>query len=285
MKKDYMTRLERAARWRLPPQEAEDVIADYRDIVGNPPRSEEELRREVGDPEQVIALLVSAPRAYRVWQAVFIALSACILIPGICSIGFFPTLTRLCFAVDTWGWVPLMHLGPVLALLGAVGTLVYFRITGLDGNTLPGAIPILLAVLGVWIAAILVADGCWIANPSGFAEMWGLKRPTFFGVPYGPPDYQTYRSLDLLVTLAQYGGVVTALLGVFALVKARTVDRRWAAVYVLSAAAMLVSLETFALLCGQDRRPGGVFTLQWSSLAYYTAAALAGAVGTGVALR
>ena len=36
MKKDYMTRLERAVRWRLQPQEAEDVIADYREIVGNP---------------------------------------------------------------------------------------------------------------------------------------------------------------------------------------------------------------------------------------------------------
>ena len=44
-----MARLEQAARWRLPPEEAEDVIADYRDIVGSPPRSEEELRREVGD--------------------------------------------------------------------------------------------------------------------------------------------------------------------------------------------------------------------------------------------
>ena len=39
MKKDYMTRLERAARWRLSREEAEDVIADYRDIVGMTPRS------------------------------------------------------------------------------------------------------------------------------------------------------------------------------------------------------------------------------------------------------
>ena len=46
MKKDYMTRLERAARWRLPPQEAEDVIADYREMVGDPPRPEEELLRD-----------------------------------------------------------------------------------------------------------------------------------------------------------------------------------------------------------------------------------------------
>jgi len=51
VKKDYMARLEQAARWRLPREEAEDVIADYRDIVGSPPRSEEELHREVAAGE------------------------------------------------------------------------------------------------------------------------------------------------------------------------------------------------------------------------------------------
>ena len=79
MKKDYMARLEQAARWRLPREEAEDVIADYRDIVGAPPRSEEELRREVGDPEQVVRLLVQPPKAYYAWLAVFAALAACLL--------------------------------------------------------------------------------------------------------------------------------------------------------------------------------------------------------------
>ena len=54
MKKDYMTRLERAARWRLPPREAEDVIADYREMVGDPPRPEEELLQELGKPRDAI---------------------------------------------------------------------------------------------------------------------------------------------------------------------------------------------------------------------------------------
>ena len=82
MKKDYMTRLERAVRWRLPPQEAEDVIADYREIVGNPPRSEEELHREVGDPEQAVKLLTSPLNAYRVWLLVFGLMAACLRLPG-----------------------------------------------------------------------------------------------------------------------------------------------------------------------------------------------------------
>lgn len=33
MKKDYFTQLTRAARWLLPPEEAREVLAEYRDIL------------------------------------------------------------------------------------------------------------------------------------------------------------------------------------------------------------------------------------------------------------
>ena len=65
MKKDYMARLEWAARWRLPPQEANDVIADYRDIVGDPPRPEDELLRDLGSPRAAIRPL-TPQKQYRV---------------------------------------------------------------------------------------------------------------------------------------------------------------------------------------------------------------------------
>lgn len=278
MKKDYMTQLERAARWRLPAQEAEDVIADYRDIVSDP-----ELLRGLGKPQNVIKPLTQ-PKEYKKWLAVFALLSACILIPGMNAIGWFGNLIRICFAVDTWGWVPLMHLGPVLAFIGSVGTLVWFRKNGLKGDKLPRAISVLLALLGVWTVAILTVDWYWIGDPQGFAEMLGWTRPTYFGMTYGPPDYQVSRSVDLLCSLTQCGGIITTLLGLFALVKARTDDRRWAAVYVFSAAAMIVTLETFALICRQGWEPDDVYTLQWSSLVYCAVVGLLGAAGTGVAL-
>lgn len=285
MKKDYMARLERAARWRLPAQEAEDVIADYRDIVGTPPRTEEQLVRDLGKPRDVVMQLTTV-RQYRIWLAVFAALTACVLVPGINAVGWGTNLTRLCFALDTWGWVPLMHLGPVLAFFGSVGTLAWFRKNGHRAGKLPRAITVLLAALSVWMIAILVVDGCWISSPQGFAGMWGWKRPTYFGMPLGPLDYRVSSLLDRIITLTQYGGIITTLLGIFALVKARTGDRRWAAVYVLSAAAMIVTVETFVLLCGHDLTPEGIstLTLQWSSLVYYAAVALVGWLGTGVAL-
>ena len=82
MKKSYIVRLERWARWMLPRQEAEDVIADYRDIVGSPPRPQEELVQDLGRPRDVVRQLTTR-RAYRTWLAVFAVMSVCILVPGI----------------------------------------------------------------------------------------------------------------------------------------------------------------------------------------------------------
>ena len=48
MRRDYLSRLSRAARWYLPPAEAAEVLEDYREIVAG--RSEEELRRDLGTP-------------------------------------------------------------------------------------------------------------------------------------------------------------------------------------------------------------------------------------------
>ena len=48
MRRDYLSRLSRAARWYLPPAEAAEVLEDYREIVAG--RSEEELRRGLDAP-------------------------------------------------------------------------------------------------------------------------------------------------------------------------------------------------------------------------------------------
>ena len=69
MKKDYMTRLERWARWMLPRQEAEDVLADYRDIVADP-----ELAQDLGKPRAVIWALADR-KSYYTWLGVFAALA------------------------------------------------------------------------------------------------------------------------------------------------------------------------------------------------------------------
>lgn len=292
MKKDYMTRLERAARWRLPREEAEDVIADYRDIVGMTPRSEEELRREVGDPEQVVKLLVSPPRAYRVWQAVFILMAACILIPGASPHAPFYWIWDNCFAGPYgggWGrlyaYTHFSHWGPILAGIGLAVSLAWFRRTGRKEGQLPKAVKILTAALLVWAWALLLVEWAAFRDPQGFADLLGEVPLTYFGAPIGPNGgAMVPLSTEILGDVLQYGGTAIAILGVYALVKARTGDRRWAAVYCLAMAVMVVSMESLAMFTAMDVDALSADGWWQAQMGYYLAVLAVGAAGTGVAL-
>ncbi|MCI9113213.1 MAG: hypothetical protein HFF96_02975 [Oscillibacter sp.] len=79
MRRDYFSRLSRAARWFLPPAEAAEVLEDYREIVAG--RSEEELRRDLGTPRAAMRQLAQ-PKAYRRWLAAFAGLTVCLLLPS-----------------------------------------------------------------------------------------------------------------------------------------------------------------------------------------------------------
>ena len=79
MKQDYMARLSRAARWMLPPDESEEVIADYRELVTQNPLPEEELYRELGNPVEAVRLLADESERKR-WNRVFCVLALCLLI-------------------------------------------------------------------------------------------------------------------------------------------------------------------------------------------------------------
>lgn len=275
MKKDYMTRLERAARWRLPPQEAEDVIADYRDIVSNPPRTEEQLRREVGDPEQVIKLLVSPPRAYRVWQAVFAVMAACILTLGISPTAIGYPFWRIYF--DGYTEHPL---GIPVTVLGAVTALVWFRWQGRKEERLPRAIPILLAVFLACIGGVLWF--CWACarDFDGFLQMWGTMRPL---IAIGP-NSSVPRSTYLCRLVMEYGSAIISLIGAFALLKARMGDRRWSAVYVLGLTAMLAALFVLDLTGRMDPTGISIEAALRQMLAQCSVIAAIGLIGTGVAL-
>lgn len=287
MKKDYMARLERAARWRLPREEAEDVIADYRDIVGMTPRSEEELRREVGDPEQVVKLLVSPPRAYRVWQVVFGLMAACILIPGASPHAPFWWIWDACFAGPYGGGTGIFHVfshwGPILAGVGLIVSLVWFRRMGRKEERLPKAVIILTAALLVWTGALLLVERAALRDPQGFAALLGEVPWTWFGVPI-MGGRMVPLSTKLMGDVLQYGGTIIAFLGVYALVKARTGDRRWAAVYCLSTAVMLVSMESLAVFSAMDPSVFSADSWWHAQIGYHLAILAVGAAGAGVAL-
>jgi len=273
MKKDYMTRLECAARWRLPRQEAEDVISDYRDIVGDPPRPEEELLRDLGKPRDVIRPLAER-KAYRTWLAAFAVMAACVLIPGHSGFGIYSwTFYRLCF--DEGG----LHLGPVLALLGAALALVWFR-RRRDGSRspIPKGIVIALAALLVWIGLIFLFHWAILYDLDGFLAMGGMMKPLI-----GPQGSLVPRSVDLSRSAMCYLPYFVSYAALYWLVKARVSDRRWTAAYILTLTAIVISMETLGQTQTMDATVSFDVIMR-TNLVKCSAFTAIGLVGTGVAL-
>lgn len=271
--KSWLDRLSRAARWRLGAKEAGEVIADYREIVGDPPRSEEELVRDLGKPLDAVKPLTD-PKAYRLWLAVFAVMAGCILMLGISPLSVGLYLWQWLFYIRPFG----LQLGPVVAAAGAVVTLIWSRWRGEKRGRLSKAVPVLLAVCLTVIAGVLLFYWACIRDLDGFVTMWGTMN-SLLG-----PHHTVYRSVYLSTCAMSYGASLLAAVGVFALVRARTEDRRWAAVYVLAMAAILTALMTVALLTCMDIT---VYTPEerfGQQLVRCAVIAALGLIGTGVAL-
>lgn len=275
MKHNYLARLERWARWMLPRAEAEDVVDDYRDIVGDPPRSEEDLLRDLGKPRSVIRPLTQK-KPYYTWLAAFAVMAACALLPGLSPL---PGGNRLWVFLSNRYILNVFCLGGVLPLLGMVTALVWFRRKGQKLERLPGAVPILLAVPVIWIAGVLATDWLWLNDPMGFSALLGEVpvRVLWFNLGYTRP-----LTVLLLIDSLTWGGCFAmTLLAVYALVKARTGDRRWTAVYIAALTAVLLSWQALSYMSSLE-----VSFLDWP-VAYFhrwVPCAAIGLVGTGVAL-
>lgn len=73
-KKTYINQFSKLVRWRLPSEEAEDVIADYEELLSAHPEDGAALVKTLGDPV-LAAKLLGAAREYLCWMAVFSLLS------------------------------------------------------------------------------------------------------------------------------------------------------------------------------------------------------------------
>ena len=275
MKKDYMTRLERAARWRLPPKEADDVVADYREMVGDPPRPEEELLRDLGKPRDAVRPLTQK-WPYRIWLAVFLVMSFCILSLGISVYDW--RLFMIYFYDYFYGTRDL--LGRIVTVLGAVIAMMWFHQQGRKEARLPKAIPILLAFLLACCGGVILYCWAFSRDFNGFLDAWGTM-PALIGPNAGEPiSVSFYLPQDFMV----YGSLILSLAGVVWLIKARTGDRRWAAVYIMALTAILAALSVVAVIHSMDPTfltPEEIFRQMLIQSAGITAVGL---IFTGVAL-
>ena len=258
MRKDYFSSLSRAARWCLPPAEAAEVLEDYRDLIEQAPRSDEALRRDLGNPKDAVGQLVQV-KAYRRWLMVFAALAVCALFP---AVG--PIYARL-FWWNKIYWFAQLEWAFLLA--GCILSFLWFQRNGGKRDGLPrGIFPAMLVPL---------AGLAW----SWYIALLALYRMTAF---YEFLVKHPMLGADITLTLLG-GGLVAGLIGLFGLIRARMSDRRWRAVYVLGLAGAVLSLSVWATLTRMDLT-FSVPNWQTPILLRYIAITSLGLVGTGASL-
>lgn len=264
MRRDYLSRLSRAARWYLPPAEAAEVLEDYREIVAG--RSEEELRRDLGTPRAAMRQLAQ-PKAYRRWLMVFFVLSACVLLPAVDPILEGLSLTVWLSGISHMFWnsngsiarpsVPLFPLGIVLPL-------AWFQRNGRKGRalskrTLPIFALILLGIAWVWFL------------------FWAILAERFDVIDFLFPDLTwTVRLITCLNIL------IAGAAGMTGLIKSRLEDRRWRAMYIWGLTGVVLNSFLWQTFTSMNLESSvGWQGPYWIRLIFITAVGL---LGTGVSL-
>lgn len=275
MKKDYMTRLESWARWMLPHQEADDVITDYRDIVGTPPRPEEELLRDLGKPRNVIKPLTQK-KPYYTWLAVFTLMTICILLPAVSPLPLGPYPIWFTLFLPGGFLIPGVPMFLWFMILGLALSLIWFRPQkGEPKAPLPRPVLIILIVELALTAAVWWLFWQLTLYPDGMFATAALQLPGCFRIaPY------TFSS-NWVSLLLEWGGAAAGAVGVVGLVKARTQNRRWRAVYVMSMALMLLAFCLLSLFTSMDVSS----TEPWACTLQHSIEITAiGLIGAGVSL-
>ena len=253
MKQDYMARLSRAARWMLPPDESEEVIADYLELVTQNPRPEETLYRELGNPVEAVRLLADR-KPYRRWLCFFVGMAAC-LIPFPLALLSGNGLRAVFGHADGFRvFLPLVS--------GAALSHWYWH-----RNPQKEPFP---KTLAVWITVLLA-----VCAGMGFYLVY-LFRSVETGTPFPVWLYGRFHiPLNCVCGLA-------AVPGWYALTMARMEDRRWRAFYILALTAASISAASLLLFTSLNLTPGPL----WVPFARnYAIAATIGLTASAAALR
>ena len=259
MKRSYLDRLVRAARWYLPPEAAAEAIEDYREMLSGDTRSQTELVRDLGEPSRAVYLL-ARPGSYPRWVLLFLAMAACLILPAAALVS--SELERF-FTCFLFRWpVPEMFMGLTFALL-------FFGRKSLcpPEKSRPKG-PVLAAVLTLLIGAALIG---WIWHLLYLPAEELLER------------YSTGFLQHVYLFPEVLGAAVTGA-GLWALVRARVTDRRWRGLYLAAVTVILLSMSILNFLHLMDVT--APLTEGWQNPYFYRWLALAavGALGTGVSL-
>lgn len=262
-REQYLKKFSRAVRWRLPPRDAEEAIADYRELIFQTERDETKLVEELGDPVQAAHLLTDV-RTYRRWLKVFavLAFGLFLLVNWLWLARTFSY--RFLYWEDVWYPVLVMAVGLPLSLY-------WFRRHGQKNGPLSRQLVLALAVMlayGVLFAALT----------------WYIMSPEFLAYyaeiyPHTIPWY-----VLLQRDMMSMGGAACALIALVGLVLAKCCDRRWLALYVLGVTVAAMNGFVLFNLKGMDISAPGPDVFQAYIFARLLPIGAVGLIGTGVAL-
>lgn len=263
-REQYLKKFSRAVRWRLPPQESEEAIADYRELVLEEERDESRLVEELGAPAQAAHLLTDV-KSYRRWLAVFAVL----------AFGVF-LMAKWCFTghsqFDYFLWKTHYWFPVWVLMTGMVLSQYWFRQYGQKSGPLSKRLILGLAL--VLVAGAVIMSWTWHVTGPKFLEHIAAEAYA------GPFTRQAWRLGDLL----RYGGCACALAAFVGLVLSKLYDRRWLALYALALTlAALFVIITFCIR-SMDVTFFGADKLRTYYFRRMVLVGIAGLIGTGVAL-
>ena len=259
-KVQYLKKFSRAVRWRLPPQESEEAIADYRELVFQPERDEEKLVEELGTPAQA-AHLITDVKTYRRWLAVFAVLAFGLFL----QTKWLWTARGVTFNGARVWWNPVL-----VMVIGLPLSLYWFRKHGQENGPLSKRLLITLAVVAV--------VGCGI-----LCRLWQLSGVSVFD-QYPGGSYGFERQVYWLNTAMLCAGVLMAFAGVTGLVLAKCRDRRWLALYILCLTVGAILGFIIFVIHAMDMTFGAPELMRTYVFSHILPVGVIGLIGTGVAL-
>lgn len=260
-REQYLKKFSRAARWRLPPQESEEAIADYRELIFREERDESKLVEELGEPVQAAHLLTDV-QTYRRWLKIFAVLAFGLFLLAKWALTGIITLS-LFYVHDCRLPVWVMAVGLVLSLY-------WFRRHGQKNGPLSKRLVLALAV--VLIAGCGVMYGIWDVTGAVMYEQTSEHY------------WRMVQQVHLVITAMMYVGTFSALAAFAGLVLAKCYDRRWLALYILGVTvAAMIGFVTFNFK-SMDLDYPTAEVLRSYLFARLIPIGAVGLIGTGVAL-
>lgn len=239
-KQIYLEQFSKLIRWRLPTGEAEDVIADYTELLAAQPEDGKALLKHLGSPFAA-AMHLKPFWEYRRWMTVFALLGTC-LVYFLC--GLFTRAWTL-HTFNTW----------LFYLAVGLSSLWKWRRAGGKRDRCPGLLPAMLGLLGF---GVVLAVGTAVL-------LYAFSLHMMPGKWYGPVIYSVLRGT----------GCVSLGAGLIGLIRCRTRNCRWLALTVLSLTLLIFCLTTVWFL----RSLNNISILQFWAGRHIVLPAIAGMIG------